>query len=251
MADRNTYDWKPGVVLTQLQTAYYAYRAGFRGDDLWKAVAIAGRESGYKPGIHGSDSAQNKVSGDRGLFQINYIHDERLLAEGLIQNKTDLFDPAVNARVAYNLYQRSGNSFHPAWSVGEGGWNGTGDPLTGTARHQDGARIAAAQILANPNVVPTSTTPTVPQNIQDYFDDLDGTLVALPGNNDIMNPFDGITDMASAVIAIVRQLLNPRTWIRILYAIGGLGLIGIGLVTLVGPEAAKLSPVGQLADVSS
>lgn len=241
MAGRPVYDWSPGKVLTQVEVAFYAYMAGFRGDDLWKAVAIAGRESGYKPGIHGSDAPKASVSGDRGLFQINYIHDERLIQEGLIKSKTDLFDPLTNARVAFNLYQRSGNSFAPAWSVGEGGWNGTGDPLTGTSRYQDGARAAAAQVAANPNAAVPAGTPTRNYGVGDALDDtldmfgkpVDAVTGLIPG-------LDGLGNIAAALVSFARVLLDIRTWVRVLYALGGVALIGLGLFTMVGPEAAKV-----------
>ncbi len=88
------------VTITREATASYLYQAGFRGDLLWQLTAIAGRESSYQPAAHRSDVSKSLLSGDRGLFQINYIWDKQLIAAGIIRQKSDLFDPAINARAA-------------------------------------------------------------------------------------------------------------------------------------------------------
>jgi len=142
---RQTYDWGGGT-LTREETAQILYSIGFRGDRLIDLVAIAGRESGYRPGIHGSDQPQEAVSGDRGLFQINSVHDDRLMAAGIIRSKEDLFDPVVNARAAFFL---SGGGQVAAlgqlWGAGEGGWNGAGNYLYGTNREAAELAVQNAQ----------------------------------------------------------------------------------------------------------
>jgi hypothetical protein len=131
-----------GVKLTPAATANYLYRAGFRGDALWQMTAIAGRESGYDPGAHGSERPRAELSGDRGLFQINYVWDKKLMAAGVIKSRADLMDPMKNARAAYYLYQQSGNKLSP-WNAAGGRWNASGTPLHGTDRFQKAAKEAA------------------------------------------------------------------------------------------------------------
>lgn len=115
--------------LTPEQVASVLYVAGFRGDDLVHLVAIGKRESGYRPAAHRSDRPKSEVMGDRGLFQINYIHDANLRAAGIISSPSDLFDPLVNARAARFLFERSG--LFP-WNMTAGGWQAHGVPFHGT-----------------------------------------------------------------------------------------------------------------------
>ena len=132
--------------LSREQAASYLYNAGFRGDDLVKMVAIMGRESGYTTDAHRTDQPKSKLSGDRGLMQINYVHDNALRNAGIINSPGDLMDPAKNAQAAYYLYQQGGLS---PWTAGKGGWTKGGDPLYGT----DYARAATAvqNYTANPS----------------------------------------------------------------------------------------------------
>lgn len=75
--------------------ANYASAAGFQGDDLVTAVAIALAESGGDP----------QASGDQGtsfgLWQIHWtVHPEF--------DKSQLFDPQYNANAAFALYSKRG-----------------------------------------------------------------------------------------------------------------------------------------------
>lgn len=121
-----------GVTLTREQAAQIAYQAGFRGENLIKMVAIAGRESGYNAGAHRTNSARERLSGDRGLWQINHdAWDAQLIEAGVIQHASDLFDPLTNARAAMFVFQRQGLD---AWAMGSGtsGYRSGGDPLHNT-----------------------------------------------------------------------------------------------------------------------
>jgi len=142
-AARRVYDWT-NVKLTREQTAQILYQAGFRGDALVNMVAIAGRESNYRPGIHGTASPKDRVSGDRGLFGINYSNDKGLIAAGVINSAEDLFDPLTNAKAAYHLSNGGTNLF--PWGAMKGGWAAGGDPFYGTNR---GAAATAVQNAAN------------------------------------------------------------------------------------------------------
>jgi hypothetical protein len=94
-------------------------QAGFQGEDLRKAWAVAMRESGGRPGAFNGNAA----TGDRsyGLFQINMLGSlgkARMKQFGL-KSERDLLDPTVNARVARQM-SRGGWS---AWDIDESGYN--------------------------------------------------------------------------------------------------------------------------------
>jgi hypothetical protein len=92
--------------LTREQIASHARAAGFTGNDINIAVAVALAESG------GDTHAHNPVPPDDsyGLWQINMLGSmgpERRKRYGLAKND-DLYDPAVNARVARGIWNGSG-----------------------------------------------------------------------------------------------------------------------------------------------
>ena len=89
---------------------------GFKGDALRTAWAIGMRESGGNPKAYNG----NAGTGDKsyGLFQINMINSlgpARRKQYGLKSNE-ELFDPLVNAKVAYKM-SKGGKDFG-AWAVG-------------------------------------------------------------------------------------------------------------------------------------
>jgi len=94
----------------------YLQGAGFKGDALKTAWAIAKRESGGRPDAYNPDRSTGDDS--YGLFQINMLGNlgpSRRQSYGLKSNK-DLLDPATNARVAYAM-SKGGKDFG-AWGIG-------------------------------------------------------------------------------------------------------------------------------------
>lgn len=88
-----------------------AYEAGFRGDNLRMAVAIALAESGGNPGAYNPELAAGTTpgAGSRGLWQIyGTAHPQ--------YNSSIAFDPHTNARGAYEIFQQAGGKFTP-WST--------------------------------------------------------------------------------------------------------------------------------------
>lgn len=82
------------------------FNAGFRGDDLVKALAISHRESG---GWNTNAFNPNKETGDLsyGLFQLNMLGDLgpwRRKFFGIGSNE-ELYNPVTNAQAAFKLYQ--------------------------------------------------------------------------------------------------------------------------------------------------
>ena len=108
--------------------AQYLYAAGFRGQDLIDAVAIAWRESRWNPKSFANDSDDLSY----GLMQINMKPgatdpEGNRKAWGLSTNE-ELFDPATNARIAYEKYKwNKANGRHPFAD-----WKSGGNHLTNT-----------------------------------------------------------------------------------------------------------------------
>lgn len=132
------------AALSGAQVAQLAYQVGFRGEALVQMVAIAKRESGWNPQAHRTDVDPNKMIGDRGLWQINYINDDKLIKAGIIKSRQDLLDPLMNARAAWYL-SGGGTNFSP-WSATAGkGWTAGGNPLAGVSLQAGRDAVAQAQ----------------------------------------------------------------------------------------------------------
>lgn len=101
--------------LSIAQLVQLAQIAGWSGEDLATAVAIALAESGGNPNAYnpetGAGAAQGK--GSYGLWQI-YLSAHPEDASG------NLYDPPTNANDAYRIYSAAGNSFSP-WSTFKSG----------------------------------------------------------------------------------------------------------------------------------
>jgi Lysozyme like domain len=96
-----------GTNLTATQIMGYAQNAGFQGDDLITAIAVALAESSGNPNANGDLTIT--PGGSVGLWQINLKAHPEFAGE-------DLTDPQTNANAAYSVYQAAGNSFSP-WST--------------------------------------------------------------------------------------------------------------------------------------
>jgi len=138
------------AVVTREQVAAELYRLGVRGETLALMTGIPQRESGYRTDAHRSDQPKSKLSGDRGLFQINYIWDKQLKAAGIINSAADLFDPIKNIRAAVYVMNKQGPA---AWGAGSGGWQTGGKATYGV--DMNAARMAAAYVEINKGKVPS------------------------------------------------------------------------------------------------
>jgi hypothetical protein len=100
------------VLLTPAQIAYYAQNAGFSGNDLNIAVAIALAESfpSGNPNSYNPETAAGTPAGEGsyGLWQI-YLHAHPEYAGA------NLYDPQTNANAAYAIYSATGG-FSP-WAT--------------------------------------------------------------------------------------------------------------------------------------
>jgi len=176
--------------ITDAQIAGYAKNAGFSGDALIKAVAIALGESGGNTEAHND----NALTGDNsyGLWQINMLGSlgpARRRQFGL-QSNNELFNPATNARAAYAISSQ-GRNFTP-WSVYSSGMY---------LRYLSRARTAARN---------ADTAGTGAEASQAGLDIPGfGDVFSWPG--EIMDFFEFITD--------------PNTWLRLGMILGGSGMV--------------------------
>lgn len=100
--------------LTGAQVARHAGAAGFAGEALVTAVAIARAESGWRPGAVGDVGLQTGVWGPSiGLWQIRSLNAQR--GTGLPRDASRLTDPAFNARAAWAI-SGQGSNWRP-WTV--------------------------------------------------------------------------------------------------------------------------------------
>lgn len=95
--------------ISQIKTL--AANAGFAGEDLDVAAAVAMAESSGDPNAVGDVGIPVPGSQSYGLWQINsYFHPE------FGPDFTKLFDPTTNAAAAYSVYRVAGYSFSP-WTT--------------------------------------------------------------------------------------------------------------------------------------
>ncbi len=114
--DRGNYEivelkYDIDTVLSDKEIINVLELAGFRGNGLKMAWAVAVRESTLRP------FALNKASNCYGLFQINMsgsLGPDRRNKYGIDSN-SDLFDPLTNAKIAYQM--SNGGKNWSAWST--------------------------------------------------------------------------------------------------------------------------------------
>jgi soluble lytic murein transglycosylase-like protein len=120
--------------LTPAQIAAYAANAGFSGDALNVATAIALAESSGNPYVVGDTNIS--PGGSVGLWQIN-------LAAHPEYEAGSLLDPQANANAAYAVYQQSGGQFTP-WTTFNTGAYTAYLPTTSLAVPDDGSDLPDA-----------------------------------------------------------------------------------------------------------
>lgn len=136
------------MALSAEEIAKYAYAAGFRGEALVLAVAIAFPESGGNPHAHNP----NAGTGDNsyGLWQINMLGGmgpARRQQFGLSSND-ELFDPLTNAKAAFAI-SGGGKNFGP-WTTYKKGMH---------QAHLNKAAAAVRALGEDVGQLPTGYTP--------------------------------------------------------------------------------------------
>jgi hypothetical protein len=123
--------------LTPAQISYYAQNAGFTGQDLITAVAIALAESSGNLNNYNPETAAGapQGQGSYGLWQIYlYKHPE--------DAGVNLFDPQTNANAAFAIYSAAGG-FTPWTTYNSGAYQAYLVPAASVAPSMPGLTAAA------------------------------------------------------------------------------------------------------------
>ncbi len=233
--------YNPGPALSGAEVAAILHKAGFNGDDLVKAVGIAKRESGWRPGAWRTDSPRANQTGDFGLMQINYVNDTPQMRQAVgYTQRLQLLDASVNARVAYQIYSRN-RGFAPAWSVGDAGWTASGSPLNKVNLNDAAAAVREAQ--AKGMLSPSYTPPSTGGGTTIGLDDIPLVGGVLSG---VVGTAGGVVDSAQAVGGFVAKLLEANTWVRVSKVIGGAVAIGVGVALIANVNPATVIPLGKV-----
>ncbi len=206
--------------LSDVQIAAAAQSAGFSGNHLAVAVAIALAESSGDPTA--INRANRNGSTDYGLWQINSVH-AALLRTGSWSN------PADNARMAYAVYKQAGSRFTPWVQYKNGVY------LTFMAR----AAVAMRQVTGSSTAVRAGLLDDLKELERKTDPDTYGGLPSPKDLEDLTDPNKyGFPDL-SKITGFFSFISDPNNWKRV-----GLFLVGFILLIIA---AFKLTGDNQLS----
>jgi hypothetical protein len=224
--------------LTDAQIAAAAKQAGFTGNNLVVAVAVALAESGGD-----SEATNHNTNGttDYGLFQINSVH-------GSLLQQGDWRNPVDNAKMAMTVYKGSG-------------WKAWYTYKTIDGRMGPYAKFQGRAIIAS-GMAGTTTVPGI-ENVGlgipgiDLPDWMKPGIDDIPGLAQIKEMLDKIWGAIQTVIDGVQKLVSfvgelgkgiswlgdSKNWARAGLFVVGIILIGVAInrMTHVGIGAAKVA----------
>lgn len=199
-------------ILSASQIAQVAANAGFKGNGLVVAVAVALAESGGNTEAVDHDS---NGSTDYGLWQINSVH-------GVTQSA--MFDPVQNAAEAYNL-SSGGSNWSPWVTFTTGAYVG----------HLPAAQSAVTGVVPGVSLASWYDPGGVLNDI--------GKAAAAVGNpEDAVGTVTGTAGLISSAEAAVNFVTNTGNWVRLAYILGGSGMVLFGIV-----ELARNTDIGSKA----
>lgn len=176
------------------QVAASAHRAGFRGENLYMAVAVAWAESGWRPEIKVTDS---NGCPSYGLMQINVCPSYQGKGKWYYDQPEQLRQADPNMKAAFEM-SGGGANWRP-WTT------------------QSKARADIARIKRELAGKLIEGAPA-----DDLGPSVSG-VAAVPGFvAEVVNPFERMNDF-------FRLLSDWDTWRRVLLFVGGAALVGLGL----------------------
>ncbi|MGA7791831.1 MAG: transglycosylase SLT domain-containing protein [Candidatus Acidiferrales bacterium] len=143
-------------ILTPAQISYYAQSAGFTGQALITAVAIALAESSGNASVYNPETAAGAPpgGGSYGLWQI-YLNDHPEYAG------VNLYDPQTNANAAFALYSAAGG-FTPWTTYNSGAYQAYLIPASSVAPPIPGLTAAAGASPGGGTSILTIPSATLP-----------------------------------------------------------------------------------------
>lgn len=219
------------AALSDEQIAGIALNAGFTGNALTIAVAVALAESGGDPRAHNTNAATGDNS--YGLWQINMLGSmgpARRKQFGISKNE-DLFDPSINARAAFMLWKARGG--FGDWSVyNRGTYLTRMSRATAAVRKNGGKAIATGNANPNDPKLGSLNRPDTP----------------LPDG--IENTIYDLRDSLAGIKGVVDFVTDSKNWVRVAMFAGGSLLCVLGGLMFIGQSrtarnVAGLVPVGR------
>lgn len=195
------------TALTPSQIEQYAYNAGFRGDALKLAVAVALAESAGNPSAYNPELAAGTKagSGSRGLWQIyGSAHPQ--------YNNNAVYDPQANANAAYSVYKSAGESFRP-WST-----------------YLNGAAQQIAKSLNLPVITSTSTAASAVSAVSGGI--ASPSAVSLATNAQPMQNILSSGSSTNAIKETISSIFPPDTGLNISIGLAGGLLVVFGFIVL-------------------
>ena len=194
------------------ETAAYVHSAGFAGNDLVTALAVAYAESGWNYKAKGGPNKNGTY--DWGLFQINDVHKP---SESVKTN------PLANAREAFRIYRAAGAKFTPWASYNSGAYKA----------HLAAANAAVKSLQSRGSDFERETVANAEKG--------DVSKVASPGElNSVGSGIASPLDLARTALAKFMQFFDVSLAVLI-----GLVVLVLGIVILSRGTASKL--VGGVA----
>lgn len=203
------------ATLTPAQIATYAKGAGFSGDGLVWAVAVALAESGGRTDAVGVNSDGSR---DRGLWQINSRWHPDV-------SDAQAFAPTSAAAAAYR--------------ISNGGKNWT--PWAAYTNQSAAGQLSRARVAAG-QAADTATLLTDPGG--DVLTQLAGPVDAA---NALVSMAKSGAAVASAVVNAAEWIATPHNWVRIMEVGAGLALVTVAVIMMgktgAGPVATGINAV--------
>lgn len=216
------------AALSDASLAGICVNAGWRGNDLTIAVAVALAESGGNPRAHNGNAATGDDS--YGLFQINMIGDmgpARRKQYGLPNNEA-LYDPTTNARVAFALYKSQG--FRPWTTFTRGAYLRYMPRATAAVKANGGASVATGTVGGATGGASDRPDTPLPDSIENTIYDL--------------------RDAVTGVSSFVGWITNKDNWLRVGMFAGGAILVIVGVVMYVKSTSAAQAAANVATSVT-
>lgn len=209
------------MILNSSQIAQLAYKAGFRGEALNIAVAVALAESGGNTQAYNPETAAGTPpgSGSRGLWQIYGVAHPEF-------NNDSAFDPAINAKAAFKVFVEAGNRFTP-WSTYNAG---LAVPRQDYSKQIGGVLSKITQ--ASPKQQPQVNALT--KSLQSSLSQSNGGAVGGTGQNKTINPLAGVPEAISNLPQnAITAILGGRTGLDLTFYVLGFTFIMIAVILVL------------------
>lgn len=246
-----------------------AAAAGFTGDGLLTAIAVAGAESTFDPNAI-NDKPSETPRGEPGpcksigLWQINVCpgRDDANPNRGGGVPET-LLDPLTNARAAYAI-SSGGVNWQPWGGFTSGGHTKWLEDARKTVNllDTDGGRESIAEM---------AKTGTVKKKGGGSGISIGGLSIPIPNPIDIgkqaigvgtgvaggvidlakkLNPLDELASLAAGFAKLVKFIVDPKNWLRVLAAVAANVLVLVGIALIVADQNPELTKAATTAAIT-